>query len=190
MPNKPLPQFVAPMAAGSVKEPFDSTDWIFEPKLDGYRAITVIDSTGKARLWSRNYLPLEPKFPTIQDTVNQLKLRSTILDGEIVALEKTVYPAFSYCNNGRNARPLPWSYICSICFGVMGVTLPARGSCNDVTGWNRSSILFRPSKLAVTSRIVESSLSPSQRERTRGHSCQTENQHLPTWKTITGLVED
>jgi hypothetical protein len=43
MPNKPLPQFVVPMAAASVKEPFDSLDWIFEPKLDGYRAITVID---------------------------------------------------------------------------------------------------------------------------------------------------
>jgi len=48
------------------------------------------------------------------------------------------------------------SPICSICFGVMDVTLPARRSCNDVTGWNRSSILFPASKLAVTSRIVES----------------------------------
>jgi len=72
MSNKPLPQFVAPMAAASVKEPFDSPDWIFEPKLDGYRAITVIDSTGKAQLWSRNHLPLEPKFPTIRDAINQL----------------------------------------------------------------------------------------------------------------------
>lgn len=35
------------MAAAPVKEPFDSPDWIFEAKLDGYRAITVIDSTGK-----------------------------------------------------------------------------------------------------------------------------------------------
>ncbi len=88
MPNKPLPQFVAPMAAASVKEPFDSPDWIFEPKLDGYRAITVIDSTGKARLWSRNHLPLEPKFPKIQNAVNELKVRSAILDGEIEALDK------------------------------------------------------------------------------------------------------
>jgi bifunctional non-homologous end joining protein LigD len=74
MPNEPLPQFVQPMAAASVKEPFDCPDWIFEPKLDGYRAITVIDSTGKAQLWSRNHLPLEPKFPTMQDAINQLKL--------------------------------------------------------------------------------------------------------------------
>jgi bifunctional non-homologous end joining protein LigD len=87
MPKKPLPDFVAPMQASSLKEPFDSPDWIFETKLDGYRAIAVIDSTGKARIWSRNQLPLEPKFPTIGDSVNQLRLRSTILDGEIVALD-------------------------------------------------------------------------------------------------------
>jgi bifunctional non-homologous end joining protein LigD len=83
MPKKPLPDFVAPMQASSVKEPFDSPDWIFETKLDGYRAIAVIDATGKARIWSRNHLPLEPKFPTIQDAVRQLKLCSTILDGEM-----------------------------------------------------------------------------------------------------------
>ncbi len=76
------------MAAASGKEPFASPDWIFESKVDGYRAITVIDSIGKARLWSRNHLPLETKFPTIQETVNELKLRSTVQDGEIVALDK------------------------------------------------------------------------------------------------------
>jgi bifunctional non-homologous end joining protein LigD len=70
MAKKPLPQFVAPMHASSVKEPFDSPDWIFESKLDGYRAIAVIDSTGKTRIWSRNHLPLEPKFPTIQKAVD------------------------------------------------------------------------------------------------------------------------
>ena len=75
------------MPASSVKKPFDSPDWIFETKLDGYRAIAVIDATGKARIWSRNHLPLEPKFPTVADAVNHLKLSSTILDGEIVALD-------------------------------------------------------------------------------------------------------
>jgi bifunctional non-homologous end joining protein LigD len=54
------------MQASSVKEPFDYPDWIFETKLDGYLALTVIDAAGDARLWSRNRLRLEPKFPTIQ----------------------------------------------------------------------------------------------------------------------------
>ena len=94
MPKKPLPDFVAPMQASSIKKPFDSPDWIFETKLDGYRAIAVIDSIGKARIWSRNHLPLEPKFPTVRDAVEQLKLRSTILDGEIVALDEEGIPRF------------------------------------------------------------------------------------------------
>jgi len=51
------------MMASVIKDPFDSPDWIFETKLDGFRAIAVIDSSGKARLWSRNRLPSEPKFP-------------------------------------------------------------------------------------------------------------------------------
>jgi bifunctional non-homologous end joining protein LigD len=76
------------MIASSAKEPFNDPDWIFETKLDGYRAIAVIDATGKPRIWSRNRLPLQPKFPTVQDAVEELNLRSTILDGEIVALDE------------------------------------------------------------------------------------------------------
>jgi bifunctional non-homologous end joining protein LigD len=69
-----------------VTHPFEHPDWIFETKVDG--------STGKPRLWSRNQLPLPPKFPTIQEAINELKLRSTILDGEIVALDKDGVPRF------------------------------------------------------------------------------------------------
>jgi bifunctional non-homologous end joining protein LigD len=94
MAKKPLPLFVAPMQASSAKKPFDSPDWIFETKLDGYRAIAVIDATGKARIWSRNQLPLEVKFPMVRDAVNKLNLRSTILDGEIVALDTDGIPRF------------------------------------------------------------------------------------------------
>jgi hypothetical protein len=75
---KPLLQFIAPMMASVAKDPFDSPDWIFETKLDGYRAIAVINSAGHARIWSRNQLPLEQKFPTVGDSVNQLGLRSTV----------------------------------------------------------------------------------------------------------------
>jgi bifunctional non-homologous end joining protein LigD len=75
------------MTASVAKKPFNHPDWIFETKLDGYRAIAVIDSTGKARLWSRNRLPLEPKFPMVLAAVDRLKLRSTILGGEIMALD-------------------------------------------------------------------------------------------------------
>jgi bifunctional non-homologous end joining protein LigD len=90
-----------------VKEPFDSPDWIFETKLDGYRAIAVIDPAGKARLCSRNHLPLERKFPTIQNAVRQLKLCSTILDGEIVALDKDGVPKFQLLQQWQKRPTAP-----------------------------------------------------------------------------------
>jgi bifunctional non-homologous end joining protein LigD len=92
------------MTASVVKNPFDSRDWIFETKLDGFRAIAVIDSTGKARLWSRNRLPLEPKFSMVLSTVDRLKLRSTILDGEIVALDAEGIPRFQLLQQWQVGR--------------------------------------------------------------------------------------
>jgi bifunctional non-homologous end joining protein LigD len=108
--KKILPEFVAPMQASSVKEPFDSPDWIFETKLDGYRAIAVIDATGKARIWSRNRLPLERKFPTIRDAADQLNLRSTILDGEIVALDEEGIPRFQLLQQWQKRPTAPVVY--------------------------------------------------------------------------------
>jgi bifunctional non-homologous end joining protein LigD len=47
---------VPPMMANCAKEPFDDPNWIFEPKLDGYRVIAVIDERGSPNLWSRNLI--------------------------------------------------------------------------------------------------------------------------------------
>jgi ATP-dependent DNA ligase len=48
---KSFPIFVPLMMAESAKAPFDSSDWIFEIKLDDYRAITVFEPAGKPYLW-------------------------------------------------------------------------------------------------------------------------------------------
>jgi bifunctional non-homologous end joining protein LigD len=50
---------------------------------------------------------LEPKFPTIQDAVSQLKLRSTILDGEIVALDKDGVPRFQLLQQWQKRPTAP-----------------------------------------------------------------------------------
>jgi bifunctional non-homologous end joining protein LigD len=126
MSKKPLPQFVVPMQASSVKEPFDSPDWIFETKLDGYRAIAVIDATGKARIWSRNQLPLESKFPMVEDAVNQLNLRSTILDGEIVALDNYGIPRFQLLQQWQKRPTAPVVYYLFDLLWCDG---------RDITGW-------------------------------------------------------
>jgi len=98
------------MVAESAKAAFDSPDWIFEIKLDGYRAITVFDSAGEAHLWSRNGLPLEAKFPALANAVSKLKLRSTILDGEVVALDENGIPRFQLLQRFQKQPKAPTLY--------------------------------------------------------------------------------
>ena len=47
MAETTFPEFVPPMMANSAEKPFYSLDFIFEIRLDGYRAITVFDVAGK-----------------------------------------------------------------------------------------------------------------------------------------------
>jgi bifunctional non-homologous end joining protein LigD len=96
--------------ANGAKEPFDSPDWIFEVKLDGYRAITVFDAASKPRLWSRNALALEQKFPAVAKAVSKLKLRSTILDGEVVAVDKNGIPRFQLLQRFQKQPTAPTLY--------------------------------------------------------------------------------
>jgi bifunctional non-homologous end joining protein LigD len=110
MPKETFPDFVPPMMAQSAKEPFDSVDWIFEIKLDGYRAITVFDAAGKPHVWSRNALPLEQKFPSISTTLSRLKLRSTVLDGEIVAVDENDIPRFQLLQRFQKQPTAPTLY--------------------------------------------------------------------------------
>jgi ATP dependent DNA ligase domain len=110
MPKKTFPAFVPPMMAESAKAPFDAPDWIFEIKLDGYRAITVFDAAGNPRLWSRNGLPLEAKFPAIAKAIAKLKLRSTILDGEVVAVDDDGIPRFQLLQRFQKQPSAPTLY--------------------------------------------------------------------------------
>jgi bifunctional non-homologous end joining protein LigD len=68
-------------------------NWIFEMKWDGYRALATIDS-GNVNLWSCNGLRLDSKYPLIVQALEDLKLKSVILDGEIVALDVGGIPRF------------------------------------------------------------------------------------------------
>jgi bifunctional non-homologous end joining protein LigD len=76
----------------------------------------VIDEAGKAQIWSRNHLPLEQKFPTIQKAVNQLNLRSTILDGEIVALDGEGIPRFQLLQQWQKRPTAP---VCFYLFDLL-----------------------------------------------------------------------
>src|ERR1700746_4074134 len=110
MAKPTFPAFFPPIVREAQRAPFESKDWIFEIKLDGYRAITVFDSAGKPHLWSRNGLSLEAKFPAIANAVSKLKLRSTILDGEVVAVDAQGIPRFQLLQRFQKQPTAPTLY--------------------------------------------------------------------------------
>jgi bifunctional non-homologous end joining protein LigD len=61
-------------------------DWRLEIKLDGYRAIAVINQ-GRTDLWSRNVRPLTSEYPEIAGALARLPVENAVIDGEIVALD-------------------------------------------------------------------------------------------------------
>ena len=58
------PPKLAPMLAEIGDAPFNRADWMWEPKLDGYRVLAFIDENG-VKLRSRRGLELADKFPRL-----------------------------------------------------------------------------------------------------------------------------
>lgn len=76
--------FVPPMKAVLSGERPAGDGWVFERKLDGIRCLAV-KSGGSARLFSRNELPLNGRFPAIAAALDADPADDLVLDGEAVA---------------------------------------------------------------------------------------------------------
>jgi bifunctional non-homologous end joining protein LigD len=91
---RPMPTAITPMLATSVDKPFDSPEWLFEIKWDGYRAISFI-ADGKVRLVSRNQNDLTSQFAELRKLPESVKAATAVLDGEVVALDEQGRASFS-----------------------------------------------------------------------------------------------
>jgi len=81
------------MPLAHLQAPFDLPGWLFEPKLDGFRALAYVEN-GACSLVSRNHNAFKT-FPELAQAVGQeLAGRSAILDGEIVRPGKDGHPLF------------------------------------------------------------------------------------------------
>ena len=92
------------MLAESSAEPFDGEQWLFEIKWDGYRAIAFIEH-GRVRLVSRNQNELTARYPELKDMAQQIKAKTAILDGEVVALDAQGKASFSLMQQRTGFRP-------------------------------------------------------------------------------------
>ena len=102
--KRPMPTAIHPMLAMSIEKPFDSPDWLFEIKWDGYRAIAFIQDS-KVRLVSRNQNELTHRYPELKDLPKSVKAKNAILDGEVVALDDQGRPSFSLMQQRTGFRP-------------------------------------------------------------------------------------
>ncbi len=78
---KPLP-LIAPIRMSCVNEPFDGREWIFEPQIDGFRALAYIEQGG-CRLISRNGHELRGFRGLCASVLGEIKTGNAILDGEL-----------------------------------------------------------------------------------------------------------
>jgi bifunctional non-homologous end joining protein LigD len=70
------------------------TDWLYEVKWDGYRALCYI-ADGKVRMLSRRGIKLDKQFATVVAALAQsVKADTAIIDGEVVALDENGNPSF------------------------------------------------------------------------------------------------
>jgi bifunctional non-homologous end joining protein LigD len=91
-----------PMLATLTDKPFDDSDWIFETKWDGFRAIAVA-KPGHASLYSRNLIDTSRKYPTICQALASVT-QQVVLDGELVALDEHGRSRFQLLQNAEREK--------------------------------------------------------------------------------------
>src|SRR6185295_9881814 len=99
----PDPDKLLPMHAELGDKAFNSADWMWEPKLDGYRALAFIDGDG-VKLRSRRGLELGADFPKLVAELGRQSVDGMVLDGEIVAFDASGKASFGAMQN-RGSGP-------------------------------------------------------------------------------------
>ena len=81
------------MTAINVASLPEGNQWLYEVKLDGYRALIIKDGE-RTQIRSRNEKDLTPTYPGVVAAGRKLNARSAVVDGEIVAVDESGRPSF------------------------------------------------------------------------------------------------
>src|ERR1700730_8713634 len=97
--------FIEPMLLLRTEKLREGPEFLYEIKLDGYRAI-AFRSGGKVHLRSRNNKDFAGRYPGVVEALGALP-DDTVVDGEVVALDEEGRPSFNILQNyGSSAAPV------------------------------------------------------------------------------------
>ena len=88
-----LPRNLRPIRLSRRAEPFDSDQFIYELKVDGFRALAHIED-GKGELISRNGNVFRGFAELATWIAEHLRVKNAVLDGEIACLDESGRPTF------------------------------------------------------------------------------------------------
>jgi ATP-dependent DNA ligase len=105
--------FVEPRECLAVAKLPDGPEWVYEIKLDGYRAVAV-NAKGKLSLYSKKRKSCNRQYPHIVEALSYLP-EDTSIDGELVALDDAGRPNFNFLQHSRSEA----SRICYFVFDLL-----------------------------------------------------------------------
>jgi bifunctional non-homologous end joining protein LigD len=94
---QPAPSRLEPMLPSLTNRAFSHPDWVFEPKLDGYRILAFIQE-GSVQLCSRRGIDSSAQFPWLVEALRRQPW-NMVLDGELVAFDEQGKPSFQALQN-------------------------------------------------------------------------------------------
>jgi len=98
-------RFIEPMLLRRTESLPSGPQWLYELKLDGYRAI-AFKRNREVRLRSRNDHDFNARYPAVVEALKTLP-EDTVVDGEIVAFDQDGRPSFNALQNyGSSAAPV------------------------------------------------------------------------------------
>src|SRR5207249_2944689 len=96
--------------------PFDDPDWIYELKMDGFRALASGEN-GRAQLLSRNGHPFASFSALAESISDSLPNVRAVIDGEICSLDRRGRPQFKNLLFHRGNPPCFFAFDLLICDG-------------------------------------------------------------------------
>ena len=85
--RRPMPTWIPPMLATLSEDLPVGGNWVYEPKLDGVRALIYVTARS-VRIYSRNRKPLNDAYPELVEAVRNGVHGEAVLDGEVVAFDE------------------------------------------------------------------------------------------------------